>query len=518
MFSLTALQEMDAMERKSVRSFFNLNLPNTFLMSELKVSMAQWRQNVVYLASFLRMLGADPPNIRVMAMMMTRDAEPRRLAPGRMNPPFFDWHVVLPATPPPYCLHNIPVIVACLARDAKVGLTEVNGRVRVSYKGTPVDNPRGMLRTLSKTKEKELLKLLEDRQSTDLAKEICPLNSVSWGMAGRFNRLRKMWRDRVMGPGSLYSDSEVRILLGLQLCLWDTEMRKSVYSNRAVEGTCYCGARCQTAEHLLNLPPGNAAHSEWLRSVRNVRHSELTAEVAATVGHNWSVIEAEHLPRDLTGAIPMAVREAIGEAAALRQLHMDGDTEMQQHCKPDGILWCPAERTVYIYDVTTTSDHHLWVEEAFWIHMKEYGMTEWKMAHTPGMFDRNGALQELGMGMVKPEDVKFTGRILSFTRVRYLLRYAKLAAVIKAALVARHVYRPDVRILTLAVGTGGYIPRATESALKTLCKGRATHEKLCKDLMDISHRMAIKVFGAWRAEQEAHYAAEALAHKEAQEG
>ena len=123
MFSKTVLKEMDKMERESVRSFFNLNLPNTVLMSELKVSMAEWRQDVVYLASFLRMMGAVPPNIRIMALMMTRDAEPDNLPPGPMAFPFFTWHAQLPDTTPDYSLRNIPTIVACLARNAEVGLT-----------------------------------------------------------------------------------------------------------------------------------------------------------------------------------------------------------------------------------------------------------------------------------------------------------------------------------------------------------------------------------------------------------
>ena len=144
---------MDKRERASVRSFLNLNLPNTFVMSDMKVSMAEWRQNVVYLASFLRMMGADPPNIRVMALMMTRDAEPTQLPPGEMEYPFFDWHVCLPDKPPGYCLRNIPTIIACLARDAKVGLREGSGRGGVTYQGAPVDNPRGLVRAVSKAKE-----------------------------------------------------------------------------------------------------------------------------------------------------------------------------------------------------------------------------------------------------------------------------------------------------------------------------------------------------------------------------
>jgi hypothetical protein len=448
------------------------------------------------------------------------------LPPGDMNPPFFDWHVKLPANPPRYCLRNIPVIVACLARDSEIGLREKGGHVHVSYKNTPVDNPRGLLRTLSKAREAELLGRLEGRFSTNSAKNKgtrdaaatgygllarSPIDGVSWGMSGRENRCRWMWYSIVMSPGSTWSDKEIRILLALHLNLWSTAMRAAVYSRGVDEATCYCGAKGQTAAHLLNLPPGDDAHSEWLRSVRNIRHSELTAEVADAVDETWTAVAVEHLDNDMTGAVPVALRDAIAEAAVLKQLHMDGDTGEHQHCKPDGIVWNPASRTVYIYDVTTASDHLLWEEERFWTHLKALGMTEWKAAVHPGMFDDDGVIQEIGIAMVAPEHQGDVRRITAFTRIRYLKRYAKLAKVIRDTLRARHVYRPTVRILTFAVGTGGYIPLATESALKTLVPDKAPNKKLCRTLMTLCLRLAVKVYGAWRAEQEAHHAAQAMA-------
>ncbi len=181
-------------------------------MAELKVSMAQWRQEVVYLASFLRMLGANPHNLRIMALMMTRDAEPANLPSGDMRYPFFDWHVILPDNTPPYCLRNIPVIVACLARNNQVGIIEVDNVVHLTYKDVPVDNPRGLLRTLSKAREREVLRLLERRQSTNMRKRSdtiygeqrtsmtrAPIDAISWGMAGRFRRFRLEWRNHVLG-------------------------------------------------------------------------------------------------------------------------------------------------------------------------------------------------------------------------------------------------------------------------------------------------------------------------------
>ncbi len=87
------------------------------------------------------MMGAVPPNIRIMALMMTRDAEPDNLPPGPMAFPFFTWYAQLPDTTPDYSLRNIPTIIACLARNVEVGLTEVAGRVESTYKGAPVTNP-----------------------------------------------------------------------------------------------------------------------------------------------------------------------------------------------------------------------------------------------------------------------------------------------------------------------------------------------------------------------------------------
>jgi hypothetical protein len=342
-----------------------------------------------------------------------------------------------------------------------------------------------------------------------------PMDGVTWGMAGRINRCRRLWFNRVLGPDSTYSDREIRILLALHLNMWDTEMRKAVYSCGGEEATCYCGARGQTAAHLLNLPPGDDSHSEWLRSVRNIRHSELTTAVAEAVGSAWTVVAAEHIESDLVGAVPIGLRKAIGDAAAQEQLHMDGDDEAHQHCKPDGILWDAATGTAYIYDVTTASSHLLWEEEQFWVRMRATGFDEARAAVQPGMFDNDGVIQEAGIGLVAPEHQGDVRRITAFTRIRYLRRYAKLAEVIKRSLAAQGIRRPKVRILTIAVGTGGYIPLATEQALKVLLPQKAALKKIVGRLMDVCHRLVIKVYGAWRAEQEAHYLATAHARGQA---
>ena len=68
-----------------------------------------------------------------------------------------------------------------------------------------------------------------------------------------------------------------------------------------------------------------------------------------------------------------------------------------------------------------------------------------------------------------------------------------------------------VQIVTLAVGTEGYLPDDTRYGLGLLLgKKTPALKKICIDLMIISHRLAIQVYGAWKAEQAAHDTATAL--------
>jgi hypothetical protein len=165
----------------------------------------------------------------------------------------------------------------------------------------------------------------------------------------------------------------------------------------------------------------------------------------------------------------------------------------------------PLTREVFIYDVTTATDHLLWEEEAFLGYLKEKRITI-EQAIRRGAFGDDGKLTPIGLEMIEPEHHGDVHRIKTFTQARYRIRYAKLAKVLEVAMRTHGIHQPKVRVLTFAVGTGGYIPMMTETELKALVPGKAAMKKVRGELMDISHRLAIKVYGAWKEEQEAHYA------------
>ena len=164
---------------------------------------------------------------------------------------------------------------------------------------------------------------------------------------------------------------------------------------------------------------------------------------------------------------------------------------------------------VLIYDVTGVSDHLLWSEEAFvselalvGIDIRRHAIQKYR-GHQ--IFTSDGAITEYGLNRVHEDDRGHAHRITTFTQARYRIRYAKLANVIKKTLRTLRVPSPSVAIATLAVGTGGYIPDDTRKGLKRIFGTRTpAYKAIIAEIITLSHRLVIKVYGAWRAEQEAH--------------
>jgi hypothetical protein len=236
--------------------------------------------------------------------------------------------------------------------------------------------------------------------------------------------------------------------------------------------------------------------------------------MAGAIAPKWIVVAAENGKPDMTHLLAIAIRRAIGDAAAAGLLSLDGDGH--QHCKPDGILICSRTHDVYIYDVTTASDHLLAEEVAFVAKLRAAGYKIRDLAKNRALFDCDGRITEGGLDLIDVEEHGDVSRIITFTQMRYRIRYSMLAKVIQRTLRAHRAGRPAVHVMTIAVGTGGHIPADTRFALRRVVDSSAPALKaVVASLMDVTHRLAVQVYGAWREEQDAHDAAMADAAQEA---
>jgi hypothetical protein len=470
------VREMDTLERKSVRSFFgSINLPNIAIMAELKLAARWWRQEILYLAGWIRRLGSSDARVKQAALLMSRDAGGYLglAKPGKppSSPRFFDFTEgpVYPA--PGNDLLSTPLRFVKLAADWQVEVWVEDGELVVAHDGDRVARPRDLLQTLSKRAEKEWMTLLEDRQSTDWSKEPVGPNSISWGTVGMKDR-RRAESLRFLGPNSTFSDMEIRVLMSLRLLLWPTAFRDSVRSKGAADGRCKCGS-IQTASHLLLIPQSCTSHSLALRDIPKGRHSEGVRSLSLHVlkSSTWKVAVMEQVP---TPDPELAfVRTAISQARGRGELCRpgipgNGGSPGPQHWKPDGVLakQVGGSTSLLLVDITFGSDDKLVIEDdilSHWAHTKPAG-TEPPL--NSSFFDEEGRFTEEGLSSLTPA-LRSRAELLSvFHPARYAKRYAPLAAALARDPTVKCGQTPQV--LTIAIGVAGWIPEYTYQGLKKI--------------------------------------------------
>jgi hypothetical protein len=537
------LTVLDKLEMAAVRSYLKLNLPNAYIMAELHLSSRCWRQEVLYLASFVRRLGSKDSRVKLTALMMSRDAQqPHVLGTGAelLTPRFFGWTGAFPDnyTGPPHSgAAGIPERIAHLAHKFQVGLWEDGTNIHVTFRGDAVQNPHRLLQTLSRRRDKEILKLLEGRQSTNRRKQRAPPFSISWGTAGRVTTQRKEER-AFIDARSPYSDAEIRILTSLRLLLWPTAFRDAIRSSAQIPGKCpTCHGTAQTPTHLLNIPASDRSHAAALRNLPQDRHTKAVRALVKTLaGSTWKIIVAEGHRRDPDAALD-AHLTAIRRACAQRELD-SGDGA--QHYKPDAILLDPDTGDIYIVDVHFGSDDKLEWEDALYNHLRStfhtsattgaYASTtayaspaEAAMAIRNGThthlaafttthFDLEGAMTAAGqsacqVSSIDNEDVSAADilKITSFSQARYARRYAPLVGILRRSdRTGRRRSNRKVHLLILAVGVAGTMPRFTTRNISTLFPKKSEAKQTRMDLRHCAWRGAVSIYPAWRAEEAQH--------------
>jgi hypothetical protein len=539
------LDELDKLERFAVRSYFKMRLPNAYIIAELHLSSRVWRQEVLYLASFIRRLGSKDSRVQLTALMMSRDApQPSFLGPSSelLSPRFFGWTGTFPAAysgPSATDVTSIPERIAYLARRFEIGLWEDGVQLHVTYKGVLFQNPHNILQTLSRRRDKEMLELLECRQSTDLRKTRAPPFAINWGSAGRPTAHRNE-ESAFLDAHSPYSDSEIFILSTLRLLVWPTALRSAIRAGGHgwPSGRCpTCMISVQTATHLLNVPSGDRSHCNTLRNLPQSRHTAaVQCLVTALAASTWKIIAAEGHRRASDATLDRyldAINAAVGQ-----QILDSGDGA--QHYKPDAILLDPVTKEIYIVDVHFGSDDKLDSEDALLTHLKEtlpsmvpntvYGMTRAysspqeatramnRRAHThlapftTVYFDSEGAMTPRGQTKFQIDTVVDTEvragilNVTTFSQARYARRYAPLVGVLRRAGNApvrqsRRNLSPPVHLLVIAVGVTGTIPRFTVRNLNVLFPKKGEAKKIRLDLRHRAWRAAALAYPAWRAEE-----------------
>jgi hypothetical protein len=501
------VHEMDKLERKSVRSFFgSINLPNIAIMAELRLSSRGWRQEILYLAGWIRRLGSTDTRVKRAALLVSRDAGGYLglTVPGKplSTPRFFDFTDGSVLQTPGNDLLSTPLRYAKLAAEWKIGIWEEEGRLVVTHEDEHIDHPEDLLQTLSKKAENKWMALLEARQSTDWAKEPVPPNSISWGTVGMKDRHRDE-SIRFLGPNSTFSDMEIRVLMSLRLLLWPTAFRNHIWSKGTENERCKCGS-VQTASHLLLVPQNCEAHSEALRNISNIRHTEGVRVLSVHVlkSKDWSVAAMEQVSNPDPEF--RFVRTSITQALGRRELCRPHPPEIEgaartQHWKPDGIL---ARRvgdkiSLLIIDVTFGADDKLAIEDEIlrhWARSEPPNARQWPPLDT-SFFDKDGKFTEEGLTAL-PTDLRTKARRLSvFHPARYAKRYGPLTEALSRDPAVKCDGHPQ--ILTIAIGVAGWIPDYTYQGLRKIFPNKNHNLRdATRALRITAQAFAIK---AWRA-------------------
>ena len=469
------IEEMDLLERKSVRSFFgDTNFPNAVIAAELKLACREWRQQVMHLAGWVRRLGSSDSRVQRAALLVSRDAG-RHLGlvrDGRpyTDPRFFDFTEYANPTPEAGLL-NTPLRYFSLASTWKVGVWMEDDHLVVSHKGARLSHPQDLLQILSKEAEMEWLTLLERRQSTNPHKALAPPNAISWGTAGMVDKHRSE-STMFTGPRSPFSDKEIKILMSLRLLLWPTAFRNSIMSNGTESGVCKCGS-VQTATHLLLVPEECTRHSPALRSISKCRHSAGVRDLSLRILEDnvWKVAIMEHVT-DPEEQLEL-IRSAISRARGLRVLNMPSETPDTttgpQHWKPDGIIGKIVKGRIelLLIDVTFASDDKLIIEDEllqYWETVRPPRAKHWPL--NSNFFDDGGNLTTTGLASLPPDLAKKAGTLPIFHPARYAKRYEPLVTALSRDPTIKWSKAPEV--LTIAIGVAGWIPDYSRNNLRRL--------------------------------------------------
>jgi ribonuclease HI len=488
------LEDLDLLERKSLRAFLGFNLPNSYIKGELKLSLRVKRQEILHLAGFVKRLVSNDVRVKVTALLVSRDAGTyhNRIIAGKplTSPRFFAWTEKVVGRVPVGLLNMGPKL-SWLANRWAVGIWEQDDEIKVAIAGN-LTEPHRLLKVLAKQLEKDCMADLENRVMTN-CKEAVPEFDVSWGLAGRKDNHRKANNTFLLSPRSCFSDGEIRILLGLRLRLWRTPYVAFVRSEGTVNPRCKCGSM-GTVTHYLNVPKDALDHSSALRAIPQSRHAELTSTLVNWISKlttGWKLVSGDLVPPDPNFN---HVRDAITAARASRMLGLSGN--QPQHHKPDVVIakGPPTSRTYLILDVCFRSDDKLHAEDfvtSNWIQPRgrsnqDLFNSEW--------FDDNGVITQTGLNMLRPELKGKAKSVGIFKQSSYAKRYGPYRNVL-----ASTERGCSVSIKTIAVGVAGLIPDFTRRSLEEIAT-KAEAESLLKEARFTSWRYAISAFKAWRAE------------------
>jgi hypothetical protein len=484
-------EKLDTLERKSIRSFLGINLPNAYIRGELKLALRSDRHEILHLSALVKRLCSTDPRVKMFALLIVSEPplDLDSLTQTPTGPAFFDWDKI-PSTDPGDHLLYRGARWAWLAAKWGLGLRIVDRKLEITHwrdgQSHLVSDANNVLSMLSKKSEKSWLDQLEKRVST-VSKERPPEFSISWGDSGRKSS------DRNDEAGFLkissFSDREIRILTSLRLLLWPTLFRSSLISGAHTEGRCKCGS-IQTATHLLEVPKEAIDHSAELRQVPGARH---TAWVSCLVdwceglGGGWKILQAEGHDGDPDFE---ATRCELKQAVALGTLRRGPDG--RQHYKPDVVI---ARRLltgleVRVLDVCAGSPDKLcWESEI------RNELSKVKLASTV-LFSFEGALTPQGLEHLKEESKEKAARITQFKSIRYQHRYQDWADTLQSL---DHSKNAEVTIHAVALGVTGYIPPMTSHALLDFTDEKSVR-KLMRALRMESWKHAILAYDAWRKE------------------
>jgi len=344
------------------------------------------------------------------------------------------------------------------------------------------------------------LRMLEKRQSTNWLKELAPPNAISWGVIGMVDRHREE-SIRFMGPGSTFSDMEIRVLESLRLLLWPTAFRNQVRSEGSESGLCKCGST-QTATHLLLVPQDCTIHSLALRSISKGRHSDGVRELSICILKldTWKVATMEHVedPEARLEGVRSAISRARGRRVLSMQSECHNGSNGPQHWKPDGVLGrlVNGKISLLLIDVTFAADDKLAIEDEVLKYWKDNRPPEtpvWPPLATD-FFDDGGRITNKGMASL-PADLQDRARRLSvFHPARYAKRYDPLAKALRSDTSIKWSHKPEV--VTIAIGVAGWIPDYTYKGLKRIFNDPKELCEATRALRIVAQSHAVK---AWRA-------------------
>ena len=520
------LEDMDKLERKTIRTLYGALIPNAVIAGENHLSCRTWRQEVVAIAGIIRALGSSDARVKAAALALTGDAwEQYGGVEGELlSPRFFEWRdrdsnrnpvtLNLGSSSNPL---DTPSRYAFLMNKWGVGLTIQDGALHITLDGHDVEKPYRILQILSERAHEDNMAVQVNRLSTDEAKNDgrnghagpAPRFSISWGLAGWDHKHRSELL-AFSGPDSSFSTTEVRIIMMHRLLLWPTRFAAAIRTKGEVSARCHCGTAArpviQTASHILNLPQSTreSTHSPELVALPHHRHNAALACVVETLfpgctrAGEWTLVSADVQNKQgdpsavgVRNAIENArIRGELGEAA----LDGQGDSPVAQHYKPDILMRRNKDGKILVLDLCYGSDDKLVFEDEVITAWYEEKVPNAPKTTSPDfwlgpLFKENGSMAEAGITKFGEDSAK----VAIFKHARYMRRYARLATAL------RSYGSRNVQILPLAIGVGALIPNFTRRYLKFLL-GEESVKLLLRNLTHLTQRYLVRAYRAYRQE------------------